>query len=359
MRLTGGHVKLPRPMVVLLGAGASRAAFKDQTPPPPLDADFFEIAGQITGRGTGRLGKKVTKDVFDLYGKVVGVGLEEYYRDIETRLELSSFARTQNKPKDWRRRKEELEELVRRVLIHTTCVMDDGPAKPRSSKLHRSLLGTLRPGDAIITFNYDALIEESMPAANCLWTLRNGYGVDVGGLTHDWAKKWLVEHHHERADRTEIELLKLHGSLNWQLYSTASIRLKPRPYVVRTRRGIPVYDRAAILPPGWHKRVDRKPYSTLWHTARLRLDRCATLVIIGYSLPQTDLIARALFLEVNRSRRARGNFLKELHLADRDGATKNRLVESFLPSLGHKGQVFRYGDADELITSWRRQGALR
>ncbi|MDE3218041.1 MAG: 3-isopropylmalate dehydratase small subunit, partial [Nitrospirota bacterium] len=48
----------------------------------------------------------VIKDVFDLYGKVVGIGLEEYYRDIETRLELSRFAKTQNKPKDWRKRKD-------------------------------------------------------------------------------------------------------------------------------------------------------------------------------------------------------------------------------------------------------------
>jgi hypothetical protein len=88
-------VKLPRPLVLLIGAGATRAAFQNQSPPPPLDADFFEIAGQITGRGTARLAQRVRKDAFDLYGKVVGIGLEEYYRDIETRLELSTFAKTQ------------------------------------------------------------------------------------------------------------------------------------------------------------------------------------------------------------------------------------------------------------------------
>jgi hypothetical protein len=125
-----------------------------------------------------------------------------------------------------------------------------------------------------MTFNYDTVIEESMPVSKCLWTLRGGYGVDVSGLTHDWAKRWLIDHDHERSDRTKIELLKLHGSLNWQLYSTytSGVRLKPRPYVVRTRRNKPVRDEAAILPPGWQKRVDRKPYSTVWQAARLKLD---------------------------------------------------------------------------------------
>ena len=71
-------------MVILFGAGATRAAFSNQTPPPFLDGDFFEIAGQITGRGTKHVARKVTRDVFDLYGRVTGIGLEQYYRDIET-----------------------------------------------------------------------------------------------------------------------------------------------------------------------------------------------------------------------------------------------------------------------------------
>ena len=311
--------------------------------------------GRLLAEEQGNSQSEFIKDVYDIYGKVVGIGLEEYYRDIETRFELSTFAKTQNKPKDWEKRKDDLEQLIRRVLIHTTCEMKNGAAKPRTSELHRSLLRSMKPGDTIITFNYDTIIEESMPAANCLWTLRDGYGLDVTGLTHDWARKWLQNHDPRRPDRTEVELLKLHGSLNWQLYKTfrSGVRLKHRPYVVRSRRRNPVRDEAAILPPGWHKRVDRKPYSTIWQGARLKLDRCASLVIVGYSLPQTDLIARALFLEVNRSRRARSNHMKELHLADPDGQTKNKLIESFLPSLGHKGQVFRYKDAGELVDSWK------
>jgi hypothetical protein len=130
-------------MVILFGAGATRAAFEDRRPPPPLDLDFFEIAGQLSGRGTRRLAQNVAKDVFALYGRVTNIGLEQYYRDIETRMELSRFAKAKHRPKDWEARTRNLEELVRRVLIHTTCDLEDGPAKPLKSKMHANLMSRL------------------------------------------------------------------------------------------------------------------------------------------------------------------------------------------------------------------------
>jgi hypothetical protein len=345
-------VKLPRPMVILFGAGATRAAFAKKTLPPPLDADFFDIAGQITGRGTRRLAQKVRRDVFDLYGKVTGIGLEQYYRDIETRLELGKFAKSKNRPKDWQVRTKNLEELVRRVLIHTTCELDEGSAKPSCSQIHEVLLRRVKAGDTLVTFNYDTVIEESMPENISLWTPRDGYGVGASGITRGWAKKWLMKHSINNTKSTQIRLLKLHGSLNWVLYKTSKVRLKPRPYVVRSKNGKAMFDKAAILPPGWHKRVDRNPYNALWRQARLEIEKCATLVIIGYSLPDTDLIARALFLEASRSLRAGGRFIKELHVADISDSTKNRIVDLFVPALGPEGVVFRYGGAQELVAAW-------
>src|SRR5258708_5081972 len=164
-------------MVLLLGAGATRAAFSHSSIPPPVDADFFEIAGQISGRGTGTLTKLVRHDVFDLYRRVEGVGVESYYRDIESRGELGKFAKTRSRPKEWKLRTDELEELIRRVLIHTTCSLDkQGVLRPRSSELHGALLKHLKTEDTLITFNYDTVIEESMPRfGTCLWTPADGY----------------------------------------------------------------------------------------------------------------------------------------------------------------------------------------
>jgi len=340
-------------MVVLFGAGATRAALEERSPPPPLDGDFFEIANQIRGRGTPRLTKKVSKDVHALHDKVIGVGLEQYYRDIETRMELSRFAKTANRPKDWNRQREYLEELIRRIMIQTTCEMNDGPARVKPSEIHKAILARLKRKDALITYNYDTLIEESMPKSESLWTPRDGYGVDVTGITHEWSKKWFSSRNISPRTKARVKLYKLHGSLNWRLNQINKVVIKKRPYVVKSRKGAPNFEGAAFLPPGWHKKVDHRPYNIIWHRARLELEKCKTVVIIGYSLPDTDLIARALFLEVARLRKARKNFIKELHIADTSETTRNRIIDLFIPALGSSGTVFRYGSAKELADRWK------
>jgi hypothetical protein len=230
--------------------------------------------------------------------------------------------------------------------------MDDGPAHVKVSEIHRTILKRLDAGDTLATFNYDTLIEESMPEEKPLWTPREGYGISTSGITHDWSKRWFASRKLSTKTRAMVKLYKLHGSLNWRLNQINKVVIKKRPYVVKARRGAPLYEAAAFLPPGWHKRVDRKPYSDIWRNARLQLERCKTLVIIGYSLPDTDLIARALFLEVARLRKARGNLLKELHIADTSEVTRKRLVDLFVPALGASGSIFRYSSAKELADKW-------
>jgi hypothetical protein len=345
-------MKLPHPVLVLFGAGATRAAFEEGSPPPPLEGDFFEIATQIKGRGTPELAKKVAKDVYALYDKTTGVGLEQYYRDIETRLELSGFAKSANRPKDWNVRRRNLDELIRRVLIQTTCEMGAGAARVKPSKFHQTVFAKLKKGDTLVTFNYDTLIEESIQSKNPIWTPRDGYGIDVTGITHDWAKKWFVTRDIKRSQNAQIELLKLHGSLNWRLNQNNKVKLKQRPYAVKSKKGKADFEEAAFLPPGWHKRVNRRPYNAIWHKARLQLEKCRSLVIIGYSLPETDLIARALFLEVVRLRKTRKRYIKEFHIADVSEVTRKRLIDLFIPALGPEGIVFRYDGAKELAKRW-------
>jgi hypothetical protein len=307
---------------------------------------------QITTRGTGQLAKKVAQNVHEIYDKVIGIGLEHYYRDIETRLELATFAKPANRSMDWSGRKRSLEELIRRILIQTTCDMRTMPAKPIVSTLHRQILRRLEKGDAIATFNYDTVIEESMPNSISLWTPRQGYGIDVTGVKKEWARKWFASHGIETKKKSDVKLFKLHGSINWRLYKNNKVTLKTRPYVVRGKRGKPDFETAAVLPPGWHKRVDKQPYSTILKKARLEFDKCKTLAIVGYSLPDTDLIARALFLEVARRRAGPGKFLKELHIADVSEVTQRRIIDLFLPALGPEGKVFRYKSAMELAIHW-------
>jgi hypothetical protein len=205
---------IKKQLVVMFGAGATRGAYK-HFPPPPLDRDFFEIAGQLERRGTRRLAVRVLRDVFSLYGRVNGIGLEQYFQDIETRGEIGRFAKSQNKPKDWARRQDDLVELIRRTLLHTTCNLDELPTRVRRSTAHADILRALVPHDTIITFNYDTVIEEALPLDKCWWNPSDGYGVDAGGVDQEWARHWRIRHNVSKKRKSDIPLLKLHGSLNW------------------------------------------------------------------------------------------------------------------------------------------------
>jgi hypothetical protein len=345
-------MKIEHPAVFLFGAGATRGGLSDRSIRPPVDNDFFDIAQQIKGHGTPRLAKRVLKDVWNLYGRISGVGLETYYRDIETREKIGTFAKTKNAPKNWKRRKEDLNELIRRVIIQTTCETANAPLRPIESQLHRDLLQSVKDGDTLITFNYDTLIEESFENAN-IWSPVTGYGKNVYGQKLTWARNWLQNRGILQPVETKIMVLKLHGSINWELYRTKKVRIKPRPYVVRTRNGRIVKDKVSILPPGWNKQIDKNPYRELWHKARLVLEECKSLVIIGYSLPETDLLARALIAEVVRTRIARKQILKQLHIAEPNNYIIQKFVDLFAPTLGFKGHVFKYQDFAMMVAELR------
>src|SRR5712692_8757178 len=113
-------LKLDSPQLVLFGAGASRGGLSNRPIPPPVDGDFFAVANQITGHGTPALAKRVLRSVWELYERIDGVGLEEYYRDVETRAVIGTIAKAVGKPKEWSKRKTDLEELIRRVYVQTT-----------------------------------------------------------------------------------------------------------------------------------------------------------------------------------------------------------------------------------------------
>jgi hypothetical protein len=304
--------KFIHPVVLVFGAGATRGSLSaNPDQPPPLDTDFFDLIGRIKGHGTPILAKRVLKDVWELYRRTTNISLEAYYRDIETRAIIGKFAKSANQPKDWKRRQEDLEELIRRVYIHTTCDTNQAPVAPYTSEFHLKILRILSSKDSILTFNYDLTIEESFESAK-LWNPVTGYGVTTGGKKSDWCRRWLEKRPTKKpGGQSKIQLLKLHGSINWTLYNNQNIRLKPRPYVVRTINRNPSFEKISILAPGWNKPIHKNPYKKFWREARLRLEKCKSLVILGYSLPETDLLAKALLAEVVRLRSERGNCLRE------------------------------------------------
>ena len=325
-----------------MGAGATTGGLAETTLPPPVDKDFFDTAALIKERGTPVVAKRVMTDVFEMFGKVHGVGPEEYYREIETRAAIGDIAPTQNKQRDWGRRKRDLDELIRRVYIHTTFDLKHGRAL--KSEAHENLFRLLKRDTTIITFNYDLVIEENMQDPGT-WNPKNGFLVSVSGATGEWPRKWFRDRSANQSQKVRVDLLKMHGSLGWRLYEgNRKIRIKDRPYVVRAGQ----QETVAILGPGWKKPIDKNPFKRFWREARLRIERAKTIMIIGYSLPETDLLARALFAEAIRLKKARNHMLRKLFIVDPSKTVKEKFTSLFAPCLGPNGNVDLIENVEEL-----------
>jgi hypothetical protein len=105
-------------------------------------------------------------------------------------------------------------------------------ARSRPCKYHRRLFSSLRPGDTIITFNYDLIADFSLRAEHN-WNEAGGYGFACHSRMVDLNSKGLFDINMP----CDVALLKPHGSLNWQLekYSLPS-PLAGEPSVLQYRR---------------------------------------------------------------------------------------------------------------------------
>jgi hypothetical protein len=75
-----------------------------------------------------------------------------------------------------------------------------------------------------------------------------------------------------------IEILKLHGSLNFPITKTKESLSLVHPV-----------DKPFILPPIINKMSSAKSITNMWATALKKLRSAKNVIIVGYSLPRTDI----------------------------------------------------------------------
>jgi hypothetical protein len=155
-------------------------------------------------------------------------------------------------------------------------------ADAEKSPLLKHFVEQLRPGDIVITFNWDSLIERALLAL--------GRPFDLNDRTRD-----------------QVTILKLHGSLSWVLVPdgvrladpSAVDWLSDRVCRTKDHSYYDVWDSLDqapfIIPPVISKRPPTAPFlEHLWREAFAALVEAGPVVIIGYSLPSDDLQARTL-----------------------------------------------------------------
>lgn len=142
---------------------------------------------------------------------------------------------------------------------------------------------------AIVSMNYDLLVERALHTPNfgAFPSLRFYYG----GLDQKEVKKWRnlskVDGYQMVPLGSEIELFKLHGSLNWAWEPHSPERMKihddVRAIFRQEKNGS-----VAIVPPIPEKEMPEM-FKHIWRGARESLEAASIWIVCGYSKPEYDI----------------------------------------------------------------------
>jgi hypothetical protein len=323
--------------LVVLGAGASRGASFVGTPwraAPPLDADFFSQLQKV----------KPTTEITALlafvraeFGARMQVSMEEFYSqaDYTERFQSAFGVDPGRRAKRYRNALDQFHKSL--PTLFTEAI---GGAY---CDYHENIARRLNVEDSIISFNYDCIIDTAlMSHAGNRWSpSRNGYAYPTTGDTVAWESKTVSSR--ARGIEGSITLLKPHGSLNWRIGGNR-LKLEENPYSISSSR-----DR--IVPPTWFKDQHPEPYASIWKECRRQVRASRAIIVIGYSVPTTDLFSRALFRMEAGSKEKRQK-LDFLVLANPDRSARQRFVEIVAGGIEPTTKILEYDSFQEIAASF-------
>ena len=222
-----------RPTLVVLGAGATRGAsfVRDEghLHLPPLDADFFKLLSRSPA-GRSQQARALIQYVQKNHSPTLDASMEAIFIELEGSAQFY---------KEFNISRGRIVREPQRTIDHFYRVL---PAVMRHSiaaecDFHQTLVSALESGDAVISFNYDCLIDQAMKTnGGRRWHPEDGYGFEVATGADSW------QHWGSGPDaKKPIKLLKLHGSLNWDRHGDA-MHLLDTPYERDSAAG-------AVVPP--------------------------------------------------------------------------------------------------------------
>jgi hypothetical protein len=311
---------------LVLGAGASRAnglffrAERQRETLPPLDTTFFET---VDAKGI-----QLSDALENYFRNFLGIEpipstlrerrMEEVFADV-----FFDFLEAPNNRQTLRAYIDLIDLYLRVLQENTNWLCEDG----REGAPIGRLLDAARVSEhlSVITFNHDLVIENEIHRRARLrgrWCLDQGYGAiseQLNALQPGAGVPVFNLHELGECDHAEpIILLKLHGSLNWQVRINSA---RPSAGVLRGEgsadthvlnsrrlRGREVFVRAGsrgrsewklwpvVVPPVYEKQALRGGViQASWADARGFLQEADRVVFFGYSLPMLDVEAEKLF----------------------------------------------------------------
>jgi hypothetical protein len=187
--------------------------------------------------------------------------------------------------------------------------------------------------NTVITFNYDTVLDESISK----WNVPIWYGFAEGAVKYDQSNKSVEA----RMDEG-LSLLKLHGSVNWAEPESnkGQITIYGSYEDLLNRRLRPT-----LIPPIWRKSFTGA-LSQIWDAAVTALSEATRIIIIGFSMPPTDIHIKFLLaagLQDNIS-------LRKLYCFDPNANVGENLFQIFRRELKEEGIAeFKQYYADALL----------
>ncbi len=312
--------------VVVLGAGATRgAAYRQRrhpgAPRPALDGDFFDRLLHVSDgvEAHAELARDVSAIARELSVTNSFPTLEQVFTLVEAAADQMSgkgLLIRRNPPNVV------MTQLKNAIALQLgSCLWDTGVSPGNNAHYqcehHQWLVDQLDVDDTIISFNYDCLIDWSLKSKATAekWNPKTGYGFECSN-TDVWTSG-----DKESDSKTSVKLLKLHGSLNWNVVANSKqVSLRQNPYSIETNQP------HNIIPPVWDKRTKDWPYSDIWNRAKAAIYEAHAIVFVGYSMPTTDVATQVLF-RAARQEKGQGNLVESLTIVNPDRSAGDRIVK--------------------------------
>jgi SIR2-like domain len=338
----------PGSRLIVLGAGATRGANFGAAAGsclPPLNRDFLTQLQRTTEPKYQRLIRDVIEDIVELFGSNFDLTLEDYFTQLEfldDALNVGPQSAGTISPAKLRRKRGRLLHAVSAVLEISTDAAIRGGGHGCSH--HSRLVEKLKARDTLISFNYDCVLDHALRQhGSKKWSAAYGYTFPRPGRV-EGVVRWDPSSPAKSSKET-IFLLKLHGSLNWQLPDDPktpdvdhqqTIVLKER---LHGQRGVPYF---TIIPPVWNKAASEHPtFKVLWRNAERAIRMAREIAVVGFSFASTDLPVESLF-RVALARRT--TKLKTLVIANGSKVDRARTRKVFARPLEDGTVVRQYDD---------------
>jgi hypothetical protein len=329
--------------LIILGAGATYGAsfVHDTVCKPPMDADFFTQLQRVRKDKHQDLIDQVLQDTVELFGVNFKATLETTFTTLEhTRHIITNTGETKSfRRSELTAKRDRLLQAIAAVFEESLCV--GGSKQLKVCTYHDVLVDVLQEEDSIISFNYDCTIDDSLRRhGQGKWNPRYGYFLPLpkGRRTSFGDEYWNPPGDRVEKGRT-IRLLKLHGSMHFKEQRDGNrVMLKNRPYT--KQRGALHF---MIVPPEYDKPAYTKScFPILWRAAAKELQRATIIVVIGYSVPATDMYASALFRVA-----VKPEGLQSLVVVNPDAEARRRVRDVFKRALSSKTKVFSFSTFEE------------